>query len=309
MKVGVIGAGAVGAACVVALVMRNCVRELVVLDRDAKRAKGVATDVQYGATLSSMIDVSAGDYPELANADVVVVTAGINEKAGGATDRSDPNGRLRLLGTNAKVYEDIIPKIVKVAPKAMILVVTDPPDPLAYLARKLAGHDRVLSAGTFLDSLRFRQHVARHLKVNPLSVDAQVIGEHGTSSVFLWSSVTVGGESLQNILKQKNENFDAVKKQIEQEVRYANITIIEGINASQYGIGMVTARIVEILLRDEKMVIPIGSYQSQYDATFSLPSTLGKNGISQVFNVPLSSDEETSLQKCIEVLKKAQAGI
>ena len=124
-----------------------------------------------------------------------MITAGINEKAGGATDRSDPQGRLRLLDKNAEIYRDVVPKIARAAPGAVILVVTDPPDPLADIAREAAGHDRVLSTGTYLDSLRFRVHLGRHFGVDPNSVEAQVIGDHGTSQVFLWSTARIASIS------------------------------------------------------------------------------------------------------------------
>jgi L-lactate dehydrogenase len=156
MRVGVIGAGAVGAASLLSLVMRGppaC--EIVVLDKNYARAKGVVADLQYGATLSPAVELCTGDYPDLADAVLTIVTAGINERAGSATDRSDSAGRLKLLDANANAYRDIVPRIVAVAPQAVILVVTDPPDPLADLARRLAGHERVLSSGTFLDTLRF----------------------------------------------------------------------------------------------------------------------------------------------------------
>src|ERR1700688_3537629 len=191
MKLGIVGVGGVGSACLLSLVMRGIACQVVVLDKNHGRAKGVVADLQYGATLSPSVELLAGDYPELAGAVLVIITAGVNEKAGGATDRSDPAGRLKLLDTNAAIYRDIVARIVAVAPQAMILVVTDPPDPLADLARELAGHDRVLSSGTFLDSLRFRLHLAKRLRVNPTYVEAQVVGEHGTSQVFLWSSARV----------------------------------------------------------------------------------------------------------------------
>jgi len=183
MKVGLIGAGAVGSASLLSLVMRGTACEIVVIDRNRKRADGVVADLQYGATLSPAIGLRAGDYPDLADARLVVITAGVNEKTGGATDRSDPAGRLKLLRTNADVYRDIVSKIVAVVPEALLLVVTDPPDPLADLARRFAGHPRVLSSGTFLDTLRFRFHLARQLQVSPHHVEAQVVGEHGTSQV------------------------------------------------------------------------------------------------------------------------------
>src|SRR3989442_14898605 len=191
MKLGLIGAGAVGSASLLSLVTRGAACEIVVIDRNRKRAEGVVADLQYGATLSPAVQLRAGDYPDLADAVLLIITAGINEKAGGATDRSDPAGRLKLLDTNAGMYRDIVPKVVAAAPQALILVVTDPPDPLADLARHLAGHERVLSTGTFLDSLRFRLHIARRLKVNPLYVEAQGVGEHGTSQGVLWASARI----------------------------------------------------------------------------------------------------------------------
>jgi len=181
--------------------------------------KGVVADLQYGATLSPAVTLRAGDYPELADAVLVIITAGINEKTGGATDRSDPAGRLRLLDTNASVYRDIVPRVVAVAPQALFLVVTDPPDPLADLARQLAGHERVLSTGTFLDSLRFRLHLAERLRVNPMYVEAQVVGEHGTSQVFLWSSARVAGTPISSLLEQSGQTTEAFRQSVEQDVR------------------------------------------------------------------------------------------
>src|SRR5580704_15415527 len=134
MKVGIIGAGGVGSACLLSLVMRGVACQVVVLDKNHERAKGVVADLQYGATLSPAVDLLAGDYAELADAVLVIVTAGVNEKTGGAMDRSDSVGRQKLLDTNAGVYRDIVPRIFPVAPRALILVVTDPPDRLADLA-------------------------------------------------------------------------------------------------------------------------------------------------------------------------------
>ena len=244
MKVGIVGAGGVGSACLLSLVMRGIACQVVVLDKNNERAKGVVADLQYGATLSPAVELLAGNYAELADAVLVIVTAGVNEKTGGATDRSDPAGRLKLLNTNAGVYRDIVPRIAAVAPQALILVVTDPPDPLADLARDLAGHERVLSTGTFLDTLRFRLHLARRLKVNPMYVEAMVVGEHGTSQVFLWSSARVGGKRIAELTRERwGQSLEEFRRSVEQDVRFANITIIEGTGASQLGIGMVTARI------------------------------------------------------------------
>jgi L-lactate dehydrogenase len=166
MKIGIVGAGRVGCACALAAVIRGSARTIVIVDRTPKRAGAVATDLRYGAPLCPKTTVVDGDYEDLTNSELVMITAGINEKAGGAIDRSNPKGRLRLFDTNAEIYRDVVPRIVRAAPRAVILVVTDPPDPLADTARTSAGHDRVLSTATFLDSLRFRVHLAEHFDVD-----------------------------------------------------------------------------------------------------------------------------------------------
>ncbi len=309
MKVGVVGAGAVGAACAFALVMRGVAREIVLVDRTRARAKAVAADMRYGAPIAARLAIRDGAYGDLAGAGLVMVTAGINEKTGGATDRNDPAGRLRLLETNAGIYRDMIPKIAAATPEAVILVVTDPPDPLADLTRHLAGHDRVLSTGTYLDSLRFRVHLAEHLGVDPAAVEAQVLGEHGTTEVFVWSGARIAGVPVADVLRQRGVAPDKVCEQIEREVRYANIAIIEGNNASQYGIGMVSARIAEMVLRDERAVIPIGSYSKGYGATLSLPSVLGRGGVIETLAPKLSEDERQALQRSAETLQQAVARI
>src|SRR5690348_17055761 len=201
MKVGIVGAGAVGSACLLSMVMRGSAREIMLVNRNRKRSEGVVMDIQYGAVLSPPVAVRTGDYSDLTNSSVVIITAGVNEKTGGATDRSDPLGRLRLLQANAAIFQEIVPKIHNAAPKALILVVTDPPDALADVVRSL-GHEHVLSTGTSLDTLRLRFHLAQKLNVSTLDVEAFVLGEHGVSSVFLWSGARVGGRRVLDLLAE-----------------------------------------------------------------------------------------------------------
>lgn len=305
MKVGVIGAGAVGSACVFALAMRQAAREIVLIDRVRARAKAVAADMGYGTPLGRRVELREGDYPDLAGAALVMITAGVNEKTGGATDRSDPAGRLRLLDTNAGVFRDIVPKIAAAAPAAVILVVTDPPDPLADLARALAGHGRILSTGTYLDSLRLRVHLGRALGVDAASVEAQVLGEHGTSEVFVWSGVRIAGVPLADLLAARGLAPEPWRAELEREVRYANIAIIEGNNASQYGIGMVSARIAEMVLRDEQAAIPIGCYSERHGVTFSLPAVLGREGVREILPPRLAPEEAAALQRSADTLRRA----
>ena len=307
MKIGMIGSGAVGSACLLALVLRGSAREIVILNRDRKRARAVAMDIGYGAPLAPVVDIGDGDYPDLAGAELVIISAGINEKSGGAADRSDPAGRLRLLEANVGIYKDILPRLSQVAPEAVVLVLTDPPDPLADVVR-IAGFKHVLSSGTYLDSLRFRHHLARRLNVAPASVEADVLGEHGTSEVLMWSSARVGTAPVLELIEQSGGDRQELRRAIEHDVRYANIAIIEGNQASQFGIGIVTARIVEAVLRDERVVIPIGSYNPTYGATLSMPSVVGRAGVLRILEPSMSEEERHALERSADRLRAVAAG-
>jgi L-lactate dehydrogenase len=305
MKVGIVGVGNVGSAIALAAVTRGSAREIMLVDRSVKVAEAVATDLRYGTPLGPRIDIAHGDYEALEGSGVVLITSGINEKTGGTTDRNDPEGRLRLLQKNAAIYREIVPRIVRAAPQTVLVAVSDPPDPLADVARKASGHERVLSTGTFLDSLRFRMHLGAYFGVDPIDVEAQVIGDHGTSQVFLWSSARIAGVPVTRLLQARSEELGDLRAKIEKEVRYANITIIEGHDASQYGIGIVSARIAEMILRDEQSAIPIGSYQREVGVTLSLPSIVGRSGVTRVLQPELSAEEQAGLKKSAENLRAA----
>ena len=306
MKIGIIGSGAVGSACLFSLVLRGSAREIIVVDKDRKRARAVATDIGYGAPLTPAVDIGDGDYLDLAGAELVMIAAGINEKHGGATDRSDQAGRLRLLETNVRVYRDILPRLSQVAPEALVLVLTDPPDPLADFVRA-AGFKRVLSSGTFLDSLRFRYQIARRLNLAPASVEAAVLGEHGTSEVFGWSSARVGTAPVLDLIDRSGGDRNELRRAIEHDVRYANITIIEGNQASQFGIGIVSARIAEAVLRDEHVVMPIGSYNPTYGATLSMPSVMGRAGVLRILEPSMTEEERHALERSADRLRTVVA--
>ena len=304
MKACVVGAGRVGAACALALVTRGSAREIVIVDRTRARAKAVAADLRYGAPLCAEVALRDGDYADLAGAAIVLIAAGVNEKTGGATDRNDPEGRLRLLDTNARIYRDMLPRIVAAAPDAVLLVVTDPPDPLADLARTLAGHSRVLGTGTVLDSLRLRVHIAQRLGVSAASVDAYVVGEHGTSEVLLWSSARVSGVPIADALPA-GTSMDRLRNEVEHDVRFANIAIIEGNEASQFGIGIVSARIAEAVLRDERAVLPVGAFNADYGVTLSLPAVVGREGVSRILEPAMADEERQALRASAQVLREA----
>lgn len=309
MTVGIIGAGFVGAACAKAMLLRGSCDHIVLNDIIAKKAKGLANDLSHGALLCPATQIEAGPISRLAGAAIVVITAGINERSGHAIDRKDKRGRLLLLPHNTEIYKDIVPQIASVAPDAVILVVTDPPDALADVARHLISDARIVSAGTFLDSLRFRLQIARQLDCPPALVDANVIGEHGTSQVYVWSNARVGGENVLGLVEARGLDPIEFRREVEESVKYANIEIIEGTGASQHGIGIVTARLVEAMLRDEKFVAPVGSYHTQYDVTLSLPSVIDSTGVSEVLIPTLEEAESRALTASAEALREALEGV
>ena len=307
MKVRIIGAGAVGAATVGALLRTGGLdAEIVIINRNHDRAIGLAEDMTHaGIALGAAATVVPGDYPDLAGASLVIITAGVNEKDGGATDRNDPRGRRVLIPANARVYADIIPQITAAAPDATLLVVTDPPDPLADLARILAPNQPVVSTGTVIDSLRFRYQIGRALGVPTRDVHANVIGEHGTSSVYLWSSATVGGARVLDLLARRGDDVEEQKQRIQKAVTFGNISIIEGIGASQYGIGAVVARLTEGIVRDEHAVYPVASYLPEYGTVVAIPSILGAQGVIDTVLPALTDTEAAGLDSSANVLRDA----
>ena len=305
MRIGIVGVGAVGASTGLALIERAVCRDIVLIDRDASRAEGVALDLRYAAPLTPAVQVRAGGYELLAGATLVIITAGVNERAGGAIDRADPQGRLRLAAANAHIYADIVPRVVDVAPDAVLMVVTDPPDPLADITRGLAGHSRVFSTGTLLDSLRFRVHLAERLGVQTDDVQALVVGEHGTSEVLLWSTATVAGRPVLSVLGSNGYTAQQVRAQIEHDVRYANIAIIEGTGASRYGIAAVAVRLSSAVLRDERVLLPVGVYHPRYGTTLSLPAVVGATGVEDVVEPPMTGEERGALERSAAILRDA----
>jgi L-lactate dehydrogenase len=303
MKAGIVGLGAVGRAAALAALQRGSASDLVLVNRNARVSEAVALDMGYGAPLSATRTVRAGDYDGLAGAGIVVITAGVNEKTGGATDRQDSAGRLRLLNQNIGVMHDVVLPVVAAAPEAVILIASDPPDPLADVARFLAPGAKVFSTGTWLDSLRFRVHLAEVLGVNPRSVQADVFGEHGKSEVLHWSGAAVAGVPWRDAAAQRGIEERSVRDRVDGAVRLANINIIEGIGASQYGIGIVIARLIEAVLRDEKLVVPVGSHHKEHGVTFSLPSLIGRTGVEGVLTPRLDAQEQDALACSIATLQ------
>jgi L-lactate dehydrogenase len=303
MKVGIIGVGFVGTACAKAMLLRGSCHEIVLIDLSEREqhTRGVRNDLSHGEPLCSPMRLTVGKYADLKDASVVVITAGINEKEGGAIDRKDPWGRQRLLPWNAAVYRDVVPQIVAQSSKVPIIVVTDPPDSLAEVAReeasKSGGANPIVSAGTFLDTLRFRIQIAQRLDCSTRSVDGYVVGEHGKTQVYAWSSVRIGGIPISELIPSRYTDFAEFRSEVESGVLDANIDIIEATDASQHGIGMVTTRIVEALLRNERYVAPVGTWHKEFGITLSLPSVIGKGGVVDVLKRPIPSTQYESREE------------
>lgn len=298
MKVGIIGVGFVGTSCAKAMLLRGSCNEIVLIDvpEREQHTRGVRNDLSHGEPLCPSTSLTVGNYEDLKDASVVVITAGINEKAGDAIDPQDPWGRQRLLPKNAAIYRKIIPQIVAQSSNAPIVVVTDPPDSLADVAReevrKLGAENPIISAGTFLDTMRFRIQIAERLDCSPKSVDAYVIGEHGKTQVYVWSSVRVGGIPISQLIPQRYENATAFRREVQAGVLDANIDIINATDASQHGIGIVTTRIVEAILRNERFVAPVGIWNKEFGVTLSLPGKIGHGGSVEVLERPDPTTED-----------------
>lgn len=305
MKVGVVGVGHVGGEAALQMALRDSCRELVLIDEDRQLAVSQALDIAQTSTLACGPRVRAGDYHDLGDAEVVVLAAGINEKAGGADKPGDKKGRLRLLDTNAPIFCDVVPKTIAAAPDATLVVATNPLDVMTELTRRLAGGHAVLGTGTFLDSLRFRTSLAERLDVAPECVSAVVVGEHGLSSVLLWSAVTIGGVPLKQYLTQSGLEEKPLKQAVEDYVKQGNINIIRGKGASEFAIGTVIARVVESIVRDERIVIPCSCYSDRYGVTLSLLRRVGRRGVLEEFKLEVSQEEQDGLQRSVETLKAA----
>ncbi|ANE42955.1 lactate/malate family dehydrogenase [Deinococcus puniceus] len=295
-KVGMVGAGMVGSAAGFALVLRGSCTELVLVDKDAARAQAEAQDISHATPVSHPVRVSSGGFEALAGASVVILTAGANQKPG--------ENRLSLLKRNADIFRDMVPQIAQAAPDAVLLVATNPVDLMTALTAKLAPNQPVIGSGTVLDSARFRALIAAKVGVAPQHVYASVLGEHGDSEVLGWSSASVGGVPLAQVI----DLTDAIKQEIEDGTRGAAAQIIAGKHATNYGVGAALALIAEAVLRDRRAVLTV-SGPSPYGPCLSLPRVVGAGGIGATLTPDLSEGEKAALERSAAVLMEAAKGL
>ncbi len=307
MKVGIVGSGFVGATAAYALVMQGVGREIVLVDKNAARAAAEADDIRHAVPFAHPLDVRAGGYEDLAGCRVVVLSAGVGQKPG--------ETRLQLLRRNARVFREVVPAVLAQAPDAVLVVATNPVDVMTHLAARFAAAcgvsaGRVLGSGTTLDTARFRSLLGAHCGVDPHHVHAHVIGEHGDSEVLTWSLATIGGMPLKELARLRGIQLpELIRNDIDSKVRGAAYSIINGKEATYYGIGSALARIVDVILHDQRAVMTVGvptpDVVGVRDVTVSLPRLVGGQGVLETFPLPLNEEETTRLRASAGVIRQA----
>jgi L-lactate dehydrogenase len=308
MKIGVVGCGLVGSSAAFALVMNGVGREIVLVDINRARAEAEANDICHAVPFAHPLTVRSGDYADLADCKVVVIAAGVPQKPG--------ETRLALLQRNAAVFSEVVPSIVKHAPAAVLVVVSNPVDIMTHLAAHFATvadvpSSRVIGSGTMLDTARFRSLLGRRFGIDPQYVHAYVIGEHGDSEVLTWSLASIAGSSLQEFAVRHGYSplTDKEKLHIDEHVRRAAYQIIAGKGATYYGIASAVARLVKVLLHDQRAVLTICKrievVPGCEGVTLGLPHVVGAEGAISTIPLQLDADEEKAFQRSASILHGA----
>ncbi len=305
-RVCVVGCGHVGTTSAYALMLGGLAREVVLLDVDERRAEGEAMDLEQAAALARPVEVRAGDWDDAARSAIVVVAAGVGGRPG--------ESRLDLLGRNVVVIRDVMRNLIDRGFGGVVLMTTNPVDVLAQFAQEFSGLPvgRVVGSGTVLDSARLRAMLGESLGVEPRSIHAHVIGEHGDSEIAAWSSARVAGVALREFCEGAGlecPDFDELLRR----VRRAAPDIIERKGYTSYAIASCVARICEAVLRDEHSVLPVSTLTTgQYGIEgvyLSLPCVVGRRGVERVIEIPLDERELEGLRASAEVLRRTAAGV
>jgi L-lactate dehydrogenase len=294
-KVMIVGAGNVGASIAfAALNQRTAINEIILTDIVAEDAEGEAMDLSDAlAVAPSYVKISNGTYKDAKDCDVVVITAGIPQKPG--------ESRMELLDKNVKILQDMIAQIMASGFDGIFLVVSNPMDVLTYFTLKFSGlpAERVIGSGTVLDSARLKERAASYLNINPKSIHAYQVGEHGDSELTLWSLADAGGQNITELLDEKARN------DISDFVKNEAYEIINRKGATYYGIATCVIRILNSILNDELRILPVSSYDYFSGTCFGWPSVVGRSGVVRRLDLKISENEGMGLQKSINALKKA----
>lgn len=306
-KVAVIGTGFVGSSSAFALMQSGLFSEMVLVDVMKEKAEGEAMDINHGAALCNPMNIYAGDYADIKDAAIIVLTAGANQKPG--------ETRLDLLKKNISIHSSIVAEIRKQNCEGILIVVANPVDVLTLYAQKYSGmpENRVFGSGTVLDTARLRYLIGNRLDVDARSVHAYVIGEHGDSEIVTWSNANVSGVPLSDFFALRGMqgigDLEASQKDIADDVKNAAYKIIEKKHATYYGIAASVVRLCRAVLKDEKCVLPISTcLHGEYgisEVSLSVPAIVGRNGIEELVPVLLSEQERDDLLKSANILKKS----
>lgn len=307
-KAAVIGCGFVGSATAFTLMQSRLFSELVLLDVNMEKADGEAKDIAHGIPFAGQMKIYAGTYDDAADAAIIIITAGANQKPG--------ETRLDLVQKNTAIYQSIIPEIVKRDFGGILLIVSNPVDILTYVALKLSGlpEKRVLGSGTVLDTTRLKYALGEHLGVDSRSVHSFIIGEHGDSEIAAWSSTNVSGIPLNEFCEMRGHfNHDAAMDAIAEKVKNSAYEIISKKQATYYGIAMSVKRICECIVRNERSILPVsammhGEYGIE-DITLSMPAIVGIGGVETHVPIALSEEEAEKLVESAKKLKEVAKGL
>lgn len=307
-KAAVIGCGFVGSATAFTLMQSRLFSELVLLDVNMEKADGEAKDIAHGIPFAGQMKIYAGTYDDAADAAIIIITAGANQKPG--------ETRLDLVQKNTAIYQSIIPEIVKRDFGGILLIVSNPVDILTYVALKLSGlpENRVLGSGTVLDTARLKYALGEHLGVDSRSVHSFIIGEHGDSEIAAWSSTNVSGIPLNDFCEMRGHfNHDAAMDAIAEKVKNSAYEIISKKQATYYGIAMSVKRICECIVRNECSILPVsammhGEYGIE-DITLSMPAIVGIGGVETHVPIALSEEEAEKLVESAKKLKEVAKGL
>ncbi|RCX19999.1 L-lactate dehydrogenase [Anaerobacterium chartisolvens] len=301
-KIAIIGAGFVGSTTAYTLMLSGLISEIVLIDKNTAKAEGEAMDLNHGMPFVSPVKIYTGDYSGCAGADIVIITAGANQKPG--------ETRMDLVHKNTTIFKDIIREVVKHNKECILLVVTNPVDILTYVTYKISGFpaDRVLGSGTVLDTARFRYLLSEHISLDTRNVHGYIIGEHGDTEVPAWSLTNIAGIPMDNYCNDFNICSDSLSKNdIYENVKNAAYNIIERKGATYYAVALAVRRIVEAIVRDESSILTVSSLlDGQYglkDICLSVPTVVNKKGIDRILDISLSEYESEQLARSGQALK------
>lgn len=302
-KAAVIGCGFVGSSTAFALMQSGLFSEMVLIDADKDRAEGEALDISHGTPFARPMKIYAGNYQDITDAAVIIITAGANQKP--------DETRLDLVSKNTKIMRSVIDEIMKYGCEGILLIVSNPVDILTYEALKISGlpKNRVIGSGTVLDTGRLKSELAEHLGVDSRSIHAFIIGEHGDSEIAAFSSANVSGVPLSHVCEMRGYfNHEASMRKIAETVKNSAYEIIEKKKATYYGISMAVRRICESIVRDEKSILPVSAMLDGIygltDIVLSMPTIIGASGAEGQMPITLNPQEQTLLQQSADVLKE-----